>query len=225
MPRPRKWRRVCRLPQNTLFGPLAGIGDGTIVMTVEEYETIRLIDLEGLNQEACAERMHVARTTAQAMYRNARHKIADCLVNSRRLIIEGGDYLVCNAREMTCGCPHCRRLIQPADGETPDNNTMNEIICSITSAIEEGRSWGHTDKEIANYIYAKHIRPLETKLAEAPEPRAAFLEGFMLTTKSRNGENPFAGDYAEAWKAIASHAGVSQRAFEAIEGGPDESKA
>ena len=97
MPRPRKWRRVCRLPQNTLFGPLAGIDDGTIVMTVEEYETIRLIDLEGLNQEACAERMHVARTTAQAMYRNARHKIA----------------------EMTCGCPHCRRLIQPADGETP----------------------------------------------------------------------------------------------------------
>ena len=93
MPRPRKWRRVCRLPQNTLFGPLAGIDDGTIVMT--------------------------ARTTAQAMYRNARHKIADCLVNSRRLIIEGGDYLVCNAREMTCGCPHCRRLIQPADGETP----------------------------------------------------------------------------------------------------------
>ena len=119
MPRPRKWRRVCRLPQNTLFGPLAGIDDGTIVMTVEEYETIRLIDLEGLNQEACAERMHVARTTAQAMYRNARHKIADCLVNSRRLIIEGGDYLVCNAREMPCGCPHCRRLIQPADGETP----------------------------------------------------------------------------------------------------------
>ena len=51
---------------------------------------------------------------------------------------------------------------------------MNEIICSITSAIEEGRSWGHTDKEIADYIYAKHIRPLETKLAEAPEPRPRF---------------------------------------------------
>ena len=153
--------------------------------------------------------MHVARTTAQAMYRNARHKIADCLVNSRRLIIEGGDYLVCNAREMTCGCPHCRRLIQPADGETP----------TITPGTKSSA------KEIADYIYAKHIRPLETKLAEAPEPRAAFLEGFMLTTKSRNGENPFAGDYAEAWKAIASHAGVSQRAFEAIEGGPDESKA
>ena len=102
---------------------------------------------------------------------------------------------------------------------------MNEIICSITSAIEEGRSWGHTDKEIADYIYAKHIRPLETKLAEAPEPRAAFLEGFMLTTKSRNGENPFAGDYDEAGNPRAPHAGPTQRASEAIEGGPDESKA
>lgn len=83
-------------------------------MTVEEYETIRLIDLEGLNQEACAERMHVARTTAQAMYRSARHKLADCLVNSRKLIIEGGDYQVCDAFEPAFRCPHCRRTAQPA---------------------------------------------------------------------------------------------------------------
>ena len=84
MPRPRKWKRVCCLPRNTLFGPLSlgGTEDGSIVMSVEEYETIRLIDLEGLNQETCAERMHVARSTAQAMYRNARRKLADCLVNS-----------------------------------------------------------------------------------------------------------------------------------------------
>ena len=66
MPRPRKWRRVWRLPQNTLFGPLAGIDDGTIVMTVEEYETIRLIDLEGLNQEACAERMRASHVPERA---------------------------------------------------------------------------------------------------------------------------------------------------------------
>ena len=102
---------------------------------------------------------------------------------------------------------------------------MNEIICSITSAIEEGRSWGHTDKEIADYIYAKHIRPLEMKLAETLEPKAAFLEGFMLTTKNRNGETPFFGDYAEAWKAISSYAGISRRALETIEGGPDGNKA
>ena len=32
---------------------------------------------------------------------------------------------------------------------------------------------GHTDKEIADYIYAKHIRPLETKLAEARGSRVS----------------------------------------------------
>lgn len=113
MARPRKWRRVCCLPQDTLFGPLrlAKGEEGPVVMTVEEYETIRLIDLEGLNQEACAERMSVARTTAQAMYHSARRKLADCLVNSRRLLIEGGDYKLCDAGETPCGCP-CRAALR-----------------------------------------------------------------------------------------------------------------
>ena len=106
-----------RLPpasEYAFFGPLAGIDDGTIVMTVEEYETIRL----------SIQRIDQRRTNGCTPYgppRSCTERVitVDCLVNSRRLIIEGGDYLVCNAREMTCGCPHCRRLIQPADGETP----------------------------------------------------------------------------------------------------------
>ncbi|MFQ8735492.1 MAG: hypothetical protein ACLSAH_05120 [Bilophila wadsworthia] len=74
----------------------------------------------------------------------------------------------------------------------PDNNTMNEIICSITSAIEEGRSWGHTDKEIADYIYASISGPWRrSRRSSGTEGRVS--EGFMLTTKSRNGENPLPG--------------------------------
>ena len=85
---------------------------------------------------------------------------------------------------------------------------MNETIYSITSAIEEGRSWGHSDAEIARYVYEKHIQPLERKLAETPELKAAFLEGFMLTREGRNGQNPFGGSYEEAWKVIGSRASV-----------------
>ena len=93
---------------------------------------------------------------------------------------------------------------------------MNETICSIISAIEEGRSWGHDDAEIANYLYSKYIQPLEARLGDAPDLQAAFLEGFMLTREGRNGQAPFAGDYREAWKAVRTHVAVSSLALDVV---------
>ncbi|MEN6635589.1 MAG: DUF134 domain-containing protein [Clostridiaceae bacterium] len=108
MPRPRKCRRVCCLPWNASFGPT---GDqpaaNTIVMSVDEYETIRLIDLLGLTQEECAAQMNVARTTVQGIYNDARSKLADVLVNGKSLVIRGGDYAICESREETCACGGC----------------------------------------------------------------------------------------------------------------------
>ncbi len=112
MARPRKWRRVCCLPETNLFGPLNKkfFEEDPIVMTVEEYETIRLIDLEGMTQEECAERMNVARTTVQRIYSEAREKIAKSLVNGKILKIEGGDYKLCDGSERRLyGCRRCRR--------------------------------------------------------------------------------------------------------------------
>lgn len=59
-------------------------------MTVDEYEAVRLLDVEGLTQEACADRMNVARTTVTAIYDSARKKIADAIVHGKRLLIAGG---------------------------------------------------------------------------------------------------------------------------------------
>ncbi len=64
-------------------------------MTLDEYEAIRLMDLENLQQEQAAAQMGVARTTVQLIYNNARRKLADCLVNGKRLVIEGGDVALC----------------------------------------------------------------------------------------------------------------------------------
>lgn len=103
MARPRKRRRVCRLPNIKAYGPLDGhIHDEPIILSVEEYEVIRLIDLEGLEQEQCAERMDVARSTVQRMYTKAKRKIADSLVNGKILRIEGGDYILCEGDENLC---------------------------------------------------------------------------------------------------------------------------
>ena len=108
MARPRKCRRICGLPKTTDFGPREPApGLSPVVMAVDEYESIRLIDLEGLTQEEAAVRMNVARATIQNIYSTARTKLADCLVNGRRLRIEGGDVEICGG---TGRCPHggCR---------------------------------------------------------------------------------------------------------------------
>lgn len=111
MPRPRKWRKVCCLPERNRFGPLNSPSkeDGFVTMTVDEYETIRLIDLEGFTQEECAKQMNIARTTVQGIYNEARYKLADSLVHGKILTIEGGDYQLCDGLEKTCRCGGCLR--------------------------------------------------------------------------------------------------------------------
>lgn len=111
MPRPRKWRRVCCMPESDRFGPLnAAIDqDHFVAMSIDEYETIRLIDLEGFTQEECSKQMNIARTTVQGIYNDARRKIAESLVNGKVLRIEGGDYQLCDGSEKSCSCGGCRR--------------------------------------------------------------------------------------------------------------------
>lgn len=111
MPRPKKWRMVCCLPPVKEFAPVdhpCGM-DEAVVMTVDEYETIRLIDHEGFSQEECSGYMKIARTTVQLVYNNARTKIAAALVDGRTLRIEGGEYRLCEGKESYCGCGGCRR--------------------------------------------------------------------------------------------------------------------
>jgi len=111
MPRPRKWRKVCCLPESNRFGPLdlPPNAENFVHMTVDEYETIRLIDLEGMNQEECAKQMNIARTTVQGIYNEARKKLAESLVNGKVLRIEGGEYQLCNSDQTSCGRGSCHR--------------------------------------------------------------------------------------------------------------------
>ncbi len=111
MPRPRKWRKVCCMPRNTEFAPVGMrfCHDSAVVMTVDEYEAIRLIDHEGFTQEECAGYMRIARTTVQQIYNDARKKLSVSLVEGKSLLIEGGEYQLCDGAETHCGCGGCRR--------------------------------------------------------------------------------------------------------------------
>ncbi len=128
MPRPKKWRKVCCLPEINRFGPIGSTPEGVIVMSVDEYETVRLIDFEGMTQEECSEHMNVARTTVQGIYDAARKKIADSLVNGKTLLIEGGEYFLCDGRGGQCGGMGCRRSRAGRRNDCPpdDDNKRSE---------------------------------------------------------------------------------------------------
>lgn len=103
MPRPQKKRFVCCQPRNASFSPSPCPQGQPVMLTVDEYETVRLIDLENCTQEECATQMRVSRTTVQGIYSSARRKIADALVNGKKLIISGGDYAICKRCGEQCG--------------------------------------------------------------------------------------------------------------------------
>lgn len=85
-----KLRRVGIIPEYRGFTPDGLASGDAIDMTVDELEVLRLCDLEGLNQEAVAQQMGIARATVAAICSRAHRKVANALVNGRALVIEGG---------------------------------------------------------------------------------------------------------------------------------------
>jgi predicted DNA-binding protein (UPF0251 family) len=94
MVRPRLCRRIGFNPNVTYFKP-RGIPlselDETI-LSVEEFEAVRLKDLEGLEQEECAKKMNISQPTFHRLVVSARKNIADAIVNGKAIKIEGGNF-------------------------------------------------------------------------------------------------------------------------------------
>ena len=87
MPRPQKQRCICSLPRAGGFIPQGCEASGSVNLTYDEYEVIRLLDHRQMTQEQCAERMGISRPTVTRIYDEARRKVADMLVNSRNLSV------------------------------------------------------------------------------------------------------------------------------------------
>ena len=146
MPRPKKYRRVCDFPQTLTFLPEDHKNrERAVILTVDEYETVRLIDKEGLSQEQCGDFMQVARTTVQQIYASARKKLADVLVDGLPLRIEGGDYQLCSGDSQGCGCTNCYKQKFNQQHAKP----KGEHIMRIAVTYENGeifQHFGHTEQ-------------------------------------------------------------------------------
>ena len=135
MPRPRRLRRVGFFPGTTYFKPsgvrLTELED--VVLTVDEFEAVRLKDFLQMDQEKSAKKMNISQPTFHRLVLCARKKMADALVNGKAIKIEGGMYKMATrpgrgteARGRMgrgfggppdmCVCPSCRHQIPKARG-------------------------------------------------------------------------------------------------------------
>lgn len=143
-------------------------------MTLDEYETVRLMDREGLTQAQCAERMAVARTTVQAIYAAARKKLARCLTDGAELWICGGTYALCAG-----GAPGCaaygRAPLHPGDITSMEGNTMK-----IAVPYENGMIFQHFGRTEAFKLYeAQEGRILSSAVVETQGVGHGALAGML----------------------------------------------
>ena len=109
MPRPQKCRRICAKPRYRSFGPENGNDEDMVVISMDEFEVIRLVDYEKKTHEQCAKQMDISRTTVTEIYENARFKLAKSFVEGKRVVISGGNYRICDG-SIQNGCENgCKR--------------------------------------------------------------------------------------------------------------------
>jgi len=123
MPRPKCCRQIGAMPRETCFQPQGSAPSSSeeVLLTLDEYEAIRLADLEGLYQEQAAPRMGISRQTFGRIIGNAHRKVADVLVNGKHLRIEGGKVSLAGVEHLRC--PRCSQAF------SPDCEKRNEISC------------------------------------------------------------------------------------------------
>lgn len=109
MARPKYPRNVCCSPEKIYFKP-RGVPVSMleeVILTVDELESLRLADFEGLYQEKAAEQMHVSRQTFGRIIESAHRKTADALINGKAIRIEGGVIKMAGTRKFKCyECSH-----------------------------------------------------------------------------------------------------------------------
>jgi len=113
MPRPSRCRRICGLPEYDRFAPDGAVPTGEVLLTLDEFEVLRLIDHEKQTHAQCAARMDISRTTVTEIYETARFKVSDALVLGKRIRIAGGNYRLCRG-DGAAVCPRsCPMQTQP----------------------------------------------------------------------------------------------------------------
>ena len=141
-----KCRRVCSRPAALRFMPDA-VAAEILDLSLEELESLRLCDLEGLDQETAARRMGVSRGTLQRIIYSAHAKVAEALCTGKGIFINGGNYEI--AGQWCGGMARCRRCPFVSESGKALRERMETIMKSGIIAVTEDNGevfqhFGHT---------------------------------------------------------------------------------
>ena len=163
MPRPCCLRHIDVNPCAVYFKP-AGVPVRMleeVILTLDELESLRLADFDGLYQEQAAEKMHISRPTFSRVVEQARRKVADALIHGKALRLEGGAVVMKGDETMPgkdgtgpmgggrgmgrgpCGCGQ-RRGAQGANGAGmgPRGRRRRGMACAAPASAESVATTG-----------------------------------------------------------------------------------
>ena len=124
MPRPIQERKICNPPLMLGYKPF-GIPRNeltSVSLLYDEYEAIRLLDYEGMNQEQAATQMNVSRPTLTRIYEKARKTIAKAFVEGKMILIEGGNV---QFDRQWFRCKRCHKLVDGLENHIPCKDCRN----------------------------------------------------------------------------------------------------
>ena len=208
MSRTTKCRKICGFPDYYSFIPEDAEEEhlASITLSLDEFETIRLLDHEGLNQEACAVRMGVARTTVTAMYESARKKLVGAIVEGKRLCIAGGNIRI--DREQNPACAELKR--------------KGEKTMRVAVTYDNGNVFGHFGRTEQFKVYdIEEGRIIDSRILDTGGEGCGALAGLLHMAEVDalicGGIGGGAKNALEG-AGITLYAGVSGSTDEAVEG-------
>jgi len=136
MVKPRKKRNVLYPPRTLYFKPhgvpVNNLQD--VIITIDEYEAVRLADYKQLKQEEAAKKMNISRPTFTRLIDSARKKVAEAIINGKAIRIEGGSFIFLRNR---IRCLSCGNIWEMEGIPNPNLTCPN---CSSTNLEDVGRS-------------------------------------------------------------------------------------
>ncbi len=178
MARPQKCRRVCDEPEYNGFQPNGIVSGDAVLLTVDEYEAVRLVDLEKMTHVQTAEQMGISKTTVTEIYESARTKIADCIVNGKQLVISGGNYKVCDKH---FSCHNCYMA-----GKTANNFSIEKgnDIMRIAVTYQNGEIFQHFGHSEQFKIYdVEDGKATDSQVVDTNGQGHGALAGFLFDGK------------------------------------------